>query len=569
MDPVVRRKIPGRLRSLLTDIAPREEQYFSDWQETDPESVNNDRIVLPKRGTSETLLTPATEKKECETTNGNVASSLRPCGLCLSKPSCYTCPRCNIPYCGLVCYRSPDHSACSEEFYKESVLQELKSQGVTDEEGKSKMQEILLRLRQSAEDEGGTANLLRDLQKKTGTNVTQQDADALELLSRLAVIQSAGNEDSQEAQEILTKLQDIEESGNAIDGCDEEEEEAELTEKLAGLDIDSLTEEELWSLLSAQEKEKFEALVKGGGIGGLVALWCPWWENPEKDTKTLIEELKSENDEKIHDVNEKKDGQTKASVEKTKQDTRKVKFALGTIQEVNKKEAIKKDKSVNKSNSSIPAISAKIPALHTLSSNPSPLVLYNLVNVIYGYTFSLCLVNGDISEQEMLLEFCQVVLGISEVLGEGRVFSSVPEAVEAGITAVSTSGHFDCEDPRAPLRAVKAVAHVLSGKSRENTVGYSLSALSQLRSALNKAKNFVPKADDQARRMYFKAGKKCEFFQSWLMENSAAVRSLAGQVWMDYERRDVERMKLEGEKKDLEVRLKKSRGKGVLIEEIE
>ncbi|XP_056593450.1 zinc finger HIT domain-containing protein 2 [Triplophysa dalaica] len=561
MDPVVRRKIPGSLRSLLTDIAPREEQYFSDWQETDPESVNNDRIVLPKRGTSETLLTSATEEKECETTNGNVASSLRPCGLCLSKPSCYTCPRCNIPYCGLVCYRSPDHSSCSEEFYKESVLQELKSQGVTDEEGKSKMQEILLRLRQSAEDEGGTTNFLRNLQQNTGTNVTQQDADALELLSRLAEIQAAGDEDSQEAQEILAKLQDIEEGGNAIDGCDEEEDEAELAEKLDGLDIDSLTEEELWSLLSAQEKEKFEALVKGGAIGGLVALWSPWWENHEKDTKTLIEELKSQN--------EKKDGQTKATDEKTKRDTRKVKFALGTIQEVNKKEAINKDKSVDKSNSSIPAVSAKIPPLLTLSSNPSPLVQYNLVNVIYGYTFSLCLVNGDISEQEMLLEFCQVVLGISEVLGDGRVFSSVPEAVEAGITALSTSGHFDCEDPRAPLRAVKAVAHVLSGKSRENNVGYSLSALSQLRSALNKAKSFVPKADEQARRMYFKAGKKCEFFQSWLMENSAAVRSVAGQVWMDYERRDVQRIKLEGEKKDLEMRLKKSRGKGVLIEEIE
>lgn len=564
MDPVVRRKIPGSLRSLLTDIAPREEQYFTDWQETDPQSVTNDKIVLPKRGTSEVLLTPATGK-EGEPADGNIASSLRPCGLCLSKPSCYTCPRCNIPYCGLVCYRSPNHSACSEEFYKESVLQEMKSQGVTDEEGKGKMQEILLRLRQNAEDEGGMTNLLRNLQEETGTNVTQQDTDALELLSRLAEIQSAGDEDSQEAQEILTKLQDIEEGGNAIDGC--EEEETELTEKLAGLDIDSLSEEELWSLLSAQEKEKFETLVKGGGIGGLVALWSPWWENHEKDTKALIEELKSENDEKIYDVNEKKDGQIKDGVENTKLNRSKVKFALGTKQELNKKETIPKNKSVK--NSSIPAISAKIPPLHTLSSNPSPLVQYNLINVLYGCTFSLCLFNGDISEQEMLLEFCQVVLGISEVVGEGRVFSSVPEALEAGITAVSTSGHFDCEDPWAPLRAVKAVAHVLSGKSRDDTVGYSLSALSQLRSALNKAKSYVPKADEQARRMYFQAGKKCEFIQSWLIENSAALRSLAGQVWMNYERREVERMKLEGEKKDVEVRLKTSRGKSVLIEEIE
>ncbi|XP_065114346.1 zinc finger HIT domain-containing protein 2 [Paramisgurnus dabryanus] len=552
MDPVVRRKIPGSLRSLLTDIAPREEQYLTDWHETEPESVTKNNIELPKRGTSETLLIPATGT-DFVPTDKNVA--LKPCGLCLSKPSCYTCPRCNMPYCGLVCYRSPGHSACSEEFYKESVFQELKSQGVTDEEGKSKMQEILLRLRQSAENEGGMTNLLRNLQEETGNNVTQQDAEALELLSRLAEIQSAGDEDGQEAQEILKKLKEIEDA----DGSDEEE--AELTEKLAGLDINSLSEEELWSLLSAQEREKFEELVKGGGIGGLVTLWSPWWEKHERETKALIEELHSENGEEISSVNEKKDEQTNGSTEKTKRS--KVKFELGTKQELNIKEANKKAK---QSNTSIPPISAKIPPLHTLSSNPSPLVQYNLVNVMYAYTFTLCLFNGDISEQEMLLEFCQVVLSISEVLGEGRVFNSVPEALEAGITAVSTSGHFDRKDPWAPLQAVKAVAHILSGENRQHAVGYSLSALSQLRSAFSKAKASVPKADERARRMFFQAGKKCEFFQSWLMENPAAVRRLAGSVWTNYERRETEGIKLEGERKDVE-RLKKS--KGVLIEEIE
>ncbi|XP_058645665.1 zinc finger HIT domain-containing protein 2 [Onychostoma macrolepis] len=521
MDPVVRRKIPACVRSLLTDIAPKEEEHLSDWPETDSEPITTkDGIALPQRGTSEALLTPADG-----TEGGSTASAVKPCGLCLSKPSCYTCPRCNVSYCGLACYRSQNHSSCSEEFYKESVLQELKSQGVSDEEGKSKMQEILLRLRQSAESEGGMENLLRNLGGDEAS-VTEKDAHALELLSRLAEIQSSGDERSHEAQEILATLRDIE------DGSDEEE--ADLAEKLAGLDIDSLSEEELWSLLSAQEKEKFEKLVKGGGSGGLVVLWSPWWERHEKDTQALIEELQCENDEEMHNENVKKVSSDK----------------------------VKSDKSLK---SSIPPISAKIAPLRALSSNPSPLVRYNLINALYGYTFSLCLYNGDVSE--MLLEFCQAVLAISEGLGAGQVFSSVSEALDAGMRAVSAGAYFDCEDPLASLRAVEAVAHILTGESREDAVGYSLSALSQLRTALSKAKASIPKEDEQIRRMYFQAGKKCEFFQSWVKENSKALRSLAGCVWMDYERREVERMRLEGEKKCLEKGREKS--KGALIEEIE
>ncbi|XP_016381466.1 zinc finger HIT domain-containing protein 2-like [Sinocyclocheilus rhinocerous] len=529
MDPVVRRKIPACVRLLLTDSAAKEEEHLSDWPEIDSESITTkDGIALPQRGTNETLLTPANG-----TEGGTTASSIKPCGLCLSNPSCYTCPRCNIPYCGLACYKSQNHSSCSEEFYKESVLQELKSQGVTDEEGKSKMQEILLRLRQSAESEGGMENLLRNLGDDE-TSVTEKDAHALELLSQLAEIQSSGDEKSHEVQELLAKLRDIE------DGSDEEE--ADLAEKLAGLDIDSISEEELWSLLSAQEKEKFERLVKEGSIGGLVVLWSPWWERHEKDTKALIEELQSENDEKMHNVNVKKD--------------RKI-----------KKVSSNKVKSDQSQRSPIPPISAKIAPLHTLSSNPSPLVRYNLINALYGYTFSLCLYNGDISE--MLLEFCQVVLAISDGLGARRVFNSVSEALDAGIRAVSAGGYFDREDPLAPLRAVEAVAHILTGESREGAVGYSLSALSQLRTALSKAKASVPKEEEQMRRMYFQAGKKCEFFQSWVKENPKVLRSLAGCVWTDYERREMERMTLEGEKKCLEKGRENSRGKGGLIEEIE
>lgn len=523
MDPVVRRKIPACVRSLLTDITPKQEENLSDWPETDFKSITSkDGIALPKRGISETLLTPADGTEG----DGN-PSSIKPCGLCLLKLSSYTCPRCNVPYCGLACYKSQNHSKCSEEFYKESVLQELKSRGATDEEGKSKMQEILLRLRQSADTDGGMENFLRHL-GEDGTNVTEGDTQALDLLSKLAELQSGGDENSHEAQKILAKLEAVD------DDYDDDDDDEDLAEKLAGLDVDSLSEEQLWSLLSTHEKDKFENLLKVGGIAAMVVLWRPWWEQHEKETKTLIEELRFEDQEEVHTAK-------KGKPQKDASDAKK---------------------------SAVPLISAKIPPLHTLTSKPSPLVQFNLINALYGYTFSLCLFNGDISDT--LLEFSQALVSISEFLGAGRVFNSIPEALDAGIRSVSAGGYFDSEDPSAPIRAVEAVAHVLTGRSREDAEGYTLSALSQLRSALSKSKTAAAKEDDErTRRVFFQAGKKCEFFQSWVKENPEVFRRLAGSVWTDFERREVERETLEQDKKLLEAGRGKSRGKGALIEEVE
>ena len=49
------------------------------------------------------------------------------CGICKKASASYTCPRCNLVYCGLDCYRNEEiHANCSEEFYKEQVITELK-----------------------------------------------------------------------------------------------------------------------------------------------------------------------------------------------------------------------------------------------------------------------------------------------------------------------------------------------------------------------------------------------------------------------------------------------------------
>jgi len=73
---------------------------------------------------------------------------LKTCGLCKSNDAKYQCPRCNIMYCSLPCYKSQAHIKCSEGFYRDCVMNELKSHGLSDEEKKksiSKMQDILKR----------------------------------------------------------------------------------------------------------------------------------------------------------------------------------------------------------------------------------------------------------------------------------------------------------------------------------------------------------------------------------------------------------------------------------------
>ncbi|XP_005384572.1 PREDICTED: zinc finger HIT domain-containing protein 2 [Chinchilla lanigera] len=81
-----------------------------------------------------------------------------PCGFCPAgeaQPARYTCPRCNVPYCSLRCYRA--HGTCAEAFYRDQVLGELRGRSASP----SRLAGALRRLRQQreTEDEPGEAGL--------------------------------------------------------------------------------------------------------------------------------------------------------------------------------------------------------------------------------------------------------------------------------------------------------------------------------------------------------------------------------------------------------------------------
>ncbi|KAM8852194.1 zinc finger HIT domain-containing protein 2 [Synchiropus picturatus] len=534
MIPIRRRRLPQSIRSLLTDIGPKE-----DWQ-PEPEPEAREGILVPARGATSghrDFLAPA--KRSAEENTG------RMCMLCQRKPSCYTCPRCNLHYCGLTCYRSPDHSACSEEFYKESVLHELKDMGKTEADGRRKMQEILLGLRQKAHTtDGGMKSLLQEVGvlQDSDAGDPEQRVQAVELLSRLAEIQESAAESDSEIEEILRKLE-------ALGGGDDVEDEC-LVDQLSPLDIDKLSEEELWALLNNKEKEKFMGLLRGGAIGGLVPIWKPWWEEHENSGQALVEVLQG-------------DLSNTTSLPSNKSEHRNVKPKKAERRQQSGIEGSKKG-------SNVPPISSKIPQLRNLCANPSPLVCYSLVNVLFCYTFTLFLFNGD--TDSLKFEFIDMILSVSEAFNSSRVFSSVQEGLACGQAKISGAGvHLEMEDSGAVVRAVEAVAHILTGRDRADVTGYCLAALSQLRSVFHQARSGLSKEGDEGlrRQKYFLGGKKCEFFQAWVLGNSSQIRLLAIELWNEHGRRVHELNLMNQSKSAVEESLKKGKKEGkILIEEL-
>lgn len=544
MNPVVKRRLPPSLRTLLTDIAPKEE-----WTDTVPDATTRDGILLPPReGSSrqgEFLVPAETGDKDEEVSQ--TRSSV--CTLCKSKPASYTCPQCNVHYCSLACYRCPEHSVCSEKFYKEAVLQDLKSMGTTESEAKQKMQEVLLRLRQQAmSTDGGMESLLKNAgvvsnETEGSTMDVAEKVQIMELLSRLAELQQSGEGSATEVELILKKLEEL--GGEPqLEDMDEyaQEEEVDLAARLAGLDIDKLSEEELWGVLSSKEKERFMGLVKRGDLAELVPLWTPWWEEHAEGGRVLVEVLEE----------------------------RLSKADKGTLSATKLKKEQKSKGKGGSASSDIPKVSTKIPKLSSLCANPSPLVCFGLVNVLYAYAFTLRLINND--TDSLMMEFCDMMIFLSEALNSSRVFNSIQDALDCGRTLIVNGGYLDKEDPLAPDRALEAVAHITAGRDEKDSTGYCLAALSQLRSVLSQARKSLTKDGEEGerRQKYFLANKKCEFFQAWTLENEHRVRVLALELWKEHGRRESERSSMDKAKGVVKENLKKRKSKRnvTIIEEV-
>ena len=102
------------------------------------------------------------------------------CLVCQKQFSQYTCPRCNVRYCSLPCYKS--HSArCCESFNRDNVLSEMRNASVANPETKKRMMETLKKFYLDGggmdEEEGGFGRLHRYGQESEGEGEEEEDDD--------------------------------------------------------------------------------------------------------------------------------------------------------------------------------------------------------------------------------------------------------------------------------------------------------------------------------------------------------------------------------------------------------
>ncbi|PPQ91495.1 hypothetical protein CVT25_013752 [Psilocybe cyanescens] len=123
------------------------------------------------------------------------------CRICRRQTAKYTCPTCNVPYCSLSCFRSQTHNQCSEGFYKKEIENDIHAGPSKTGDERRQMMEMLKKFEEQSSGE-----------------------------------QPFGEEDDED-----------EDSNDSSD----------LAKRFETVDLDSLSPDALWSMLTEGERAKF------------------------------------------------------------------------------------------------------------------------------------------------------------------------------------------------------------------------------------------------------------------------------------------------------------------------
>lgn len=103
------------------------------------------------------------------------ASNIIMCEFCDKENGIYLCPRCERKYCSSLCYKSKEHSECSESFYREWVESSVCEKDF-DGEKKEKMIQILKKFHDSTEDAENEQSIV---DRFSGLNIDDLDEESL------------------------------------------------------------------------------------------------------------------------------------------------------------------------------------------------------------------------------------------------------------------------------------------------------------------------------------------------------------------------------------------------------
>ncbi|XP_048370030.1 LOW QUALITY PROTEIN: zinc finger HIT domain-containing protein 2 [Sphaerodactylus townsendi] len=313
--------------------------------------------------------------------------------------------------------------------------------------------------------------------------------------------------------EALLRLQELREPGDADLqlGLDPSLEQTEL--------------EELWEQLSLEQRKRFQRLLDSGEISSLLPLWKPWWTGSDRGAM-LIQELGEA---------PTGPGTLHAPLQQpeSSQGTAAVQHAQTPVHLQEIPASGPNPAQPAGASTSAPPVPTTIPPLSSLTRLPvSPLVRFQVPNVLCAYAYSLALYNGDVEEAQLLPEFCETVLDPLSLWGpKGQGFGSHGgRPYKRLLQAKLPRGRYpECLLGNAGVMA--AVAQILMGECQAKQKGYSLAALAHLSRLLSKGKRRVP-AQDQPR--LFSAKKKCDFLLSWVNDNEGELTLLALEVQREY-----------------------------------
>ncbi|XP_076249698.1 zinc finger HIT domain-containing protein 2 [Calliopsis andreniformis] len=310
------------------------------------------------------------------------------CELCNTHSRKYTCPRCGIGYCNIDCYKSEAHLECSESFYKQCIEEELKSQE-KDPEDRNKMIEILRR-------------------------VHEQDLKYVDLET-----DGTTNEEEEELEEQMDS--------------DDEEDALDLEQRLQNINLDNA--DEVWSALTEDEKQQFEALLKNGEIEKLLPEWIPWWTYHVN--RKLIQDMSQQSDKETNEF---------------------------------------------------PAL-VQVPLFNELQK-ASPNVQFNITNVIYAYTYIANYYNGDYLNCP--LEATIIFLDLCDNMKLNNNYDNAESAIASVINNVVNCNWLP-QDEQTVLAFKKAGDMIMQGPGQENKYFYISIALSELHRLLTTAKKELSK----------------------------------------------------------------------------
>lgn len=134
--------------------------------------------------------------------------STRLCNICYLKPASYSCPRCNVPFCSLACFRKKEHQECSAAFSSSAIRlagsadpggADGDRQGVADILARLESDEREARLRQEDGDEDTDDEDAADDNVAVRASITEDEVEAASTEQLLAMLSTKERETFLEA----------------------------------------------------------------------------------------------------------------------------------------------------------------------------------------------------------------------------------------------------------------------------------------------------------------------------------------------------------------------------------